>query len=331
MGMILKLVWFAGGCAAVGLILWSGAGPVFDAIAAAGWGVLAVVLLRGVAVSAAGIAWSFLFPAGLRPSAWTCVLIRFLREGANALLPITQIGGEVIGARVLTLRGAPPSLAAASVIVDVLVQAVTQFLFAAIGLAVLASVREEDAIRGTAAIVIAAAVPALGGFYLAQRPVGQRIIKALLRRVVGEREWLSFGAIDALYARLASIYANRKGVMTAACIHSLVWLFGALEVWAMLAFMGYPSGYPEALVVESLMQAIRGAAFAIPGALGAQEGGLVVLCAIFGVPAGAALAMSLIKRVPDLVFGIPSLVGWQVVEGRALLGLAASAEGGRGR
>jgi putative membrane protein len=331
MGMILKLVWFAGGCAVVGLILWSGAGPVFDAIAAAGWGVLAVVVLRGVAVSAAGIAWFCLFPAALRPSAWTCVLIRFLREGSNALLPITQIGGEVIGARVLTLRGAAPSLSAASVIVDVLVQAVTQLLFAAIGLAVLASMREDDAIRGTAAIVIAAAVPALGGFYLAQRPVGQRIVKALLQRVVGEREWLSFGAIDALYTRLASIYANRAGVMTAACIHSFVWLFGALEVWAMLAFMGYPSGYTEALVVESLMQAIRGAAFAVPGALGAQEGGLVVLCAIFGVPADAALAMSLIKRVPDLVFGIPSLVGWQVVEGRALLGLAASADSGQGR
>jgi putative membrane protein len=331
MGMMLKLVWFASGCAAVGLILWSGAGPVFVAIAAAGWGVLAVVVLRGVAVSAAGIGWFFLFPAGLRPSAWACVLIRFLREGANALLPITQIGGEVIGARVLALRGAPASLSAASVIVDVLVQAVTQFLFAALGLAMLATMRDGDAVQGTVAVVIVVAVPALSGFYLTQQPVGQRFVKALLKRVVGEREWLPFGAIDALYSRLASIYSNRTGVITAILIHSSVWLFGALEVWAILAFMGYPSGYPEALVVESLMQAVRGAAFAIPGALGAQEGGLVVICAIFGIPAEAAIAMSLIKRVPDLVFGVPSLIGWQVVEGRALQGLAAGAEGGRGR
>ncbi len=331
MGMILKLSWFASGCAAAGLILWIGAGPVFGAVAAAGWGVLAVVVLRGVAVSAAGVGWFFLFPAGLRPTAWTCVLIRFLREGANALLPITQIGGEVIGARALTLRGAPAPLSAASVIVDVLVQAMTQFLFAAVGLAMLASMRDDDAVRGTVAIVIVVAVPALGGFYLAQRPVGQRTVKALLKRVVGEREWLPFGAIDALYARLAAIYANRRGVIITVFIHSSVWLFGVLEVWAMLAFMGYPCGYPEALVVESLMQAIRGAAFAIPGALGAQEGGLIVLCAIFGVPAEAAIAMSLIKRVPDVVFGIPSLVGWQVLEGRALQGFVAGAEGGRGR
>jgi hypothetical protein len=41
--------------------------------------------------------------------------------------------------------------------------------------------------------------------------------------------------------------------------------------------------------------------------------------------------MSLIKRVPDLVFGVPSLIGWQVLEGRALQGLVAGAEGGQGR
>jgi len=29
--------------------------------------------------------------------------------------------------------------------------------------------------------------------------------------------------------------------------------------------------------------------------------------------------MALIKRVPDLVLGIPSLLAWQVLEGRRLL------------
>jgi uncharacterized membrane protein YbhN (UPF0104 family) len=98
----------------------------------------------------------------------------------------------------------------------------------------------------------------------------------------------------------------------------------------MLFFMGLPANYPEALVIESLTQAIRGAAFAIPGALGAQEGGLVAICAIFGVPADVAIAMSLIKRVPDVVFGVPSLIGWQILEGRALLAVGRVAEAPRG-
>ncbi|MBV8664563.1 MAG: flippase-like domain-containing protein [Hyphomicrobiales bacterium] len=323
-----KLAWALAACAVLGLIVWTGAGPVFGAVAAAGWGVLVVVALRGVALSGAGLGWYFLFPRGWRPSVMTAVLIRFVREGGGALLPTTQIGGEVIGARALILRGAPMSLAAASVIVDVLVQAVTQFLYAILGLAVLASLRSDDSVRGTIAIVVAAAIPALGGFYLVQRPVGQRFVTGALKRLLGDREWLSFGAIEALYGRLAAIYANRRGFAVSMSIHAVVWLIGACEVWAVLSFMGFPASYAEALVIESLMQAIRGAAFAIPGALGAQEGGLIALCAIFGIPADAAIAMSLIKRVPDLVFGVPSLIGWQILEGRALQAVPA-AEGGK--
>ena len=52
-----------------------------------------------------------------------------------------------------------------------------------------------------------------------------------------------------------------------------------------------------------------------PGALGAQESGLIVICAIFGIPPQAALALSLVKRVPDLIIGIPGLIAWQAIEG----------------
>src|SRR4029453_6310063 len=85
-----------------------------------------------------------LFPAGVRPSVWLCVGLRFVREGANALLPLAQIGGDFIGGRCLALRGvrgapAPPRgpRAAPSVIVDVLMQAASQLAFAIIGLILL--------------------------------------------------------------------------------------------------------------------------------------------------------------------------------------------------
>lgn len=310
------MVWVAGVGALVALVLWTGAAPIGRAFEAAGWGVALVCLLRVVAVAAAGLGWFALFPPGLSPARLTCVWIRFLREGANALLPIAQ-AGSVIGARTLALRGTSPALSAASVIVDVLVQAVTQSLFALLGLATLAAMEKGGSVAKTAAIAIVCVIPALSGFYFLQRPAGRRLVTALLTRLAGEREWLSFGAIDALYDRLETLYANRGGLLRAGVIHSGVWLFGALEVWAVLAFMGLPCGYGEALVIESLMQAVRGAAFAIPGALGAQEAGLVGLCAIFGVPAEAALAMSLIKRAPDILIGVPSLLGWQFLEGRS--------------
>jgi putative membrane protein len=331
MSSAVKIGWIAGVAAVTALIFRAGVVPVLHAFETAGWGVLGVVLLRGVAVVGAGLGWFVLFPAGSRPNVFACVCVRFVREGANTLLPMTQVGGDVIGARALTLCGAPALLSAASVIVDVLVQAVTLFLFTLLGLATLAAIGCEAAVGETVALVTAVAIPALLGFYLAQRPVGQRLVKTMMARILGEREWLTFGAIDALFVRLDWIYANRTGVLASVAIHLAVWLFDALEVWVILACMGTPARYPEALVIESLMQAIRAAAFVIPGALGAQEGGLIAVCAIFGVPAQAAIAMSLIKRVPDFVLGAPSLMGWQVLEGRALLARALPVERYQGK
>jgi hypothetical protein len=44
------------------------------------------------------------------------------------------------------------------------------------------------------------------------------------------------------------------------------------------------------------------------------------------LPADVAIAMSLIKRVPDVVFGAPSVLGWQMLEGKALFSGGGVAE-----
>jgi hypothetical protein len=92
-------------------------------------------------------------------------------------------------------------------------------------------------------------------------------------------------------------------------------LVSVCKVWAKLIFIGLPANYSEALVIESLTHASRCAAFAIPGTHDAQEGGVVPICGIFWVPASVAVAMSLIRRVPDVVFGVPSVFGWQLLKG----------------
>ena len=116
-----------------------------------------VVLARIVAVAMAGGGWWLLFPREQRPSVWLCVGLRFVREGANALLPLAQIGGDFIGARCLALRGVRGTLAAASVIVDVLMQAVSQLVFAIIGLILLMAMGGNELIVWPVAVGIALA------------------------------------------------------------------------------------------------------------------------------------------------------------------------------
>ena len=309
-----------GACLTTALVASSGVREVAEAAASVGWGVLLVMLARAFAVAMAGVGWALLFPAPLRPPVRVCMLLRVVREGVNTLLPLTQVGGEFIGARLLTFYRVEGALAAASVIVDLLMQAGTQFLFTALGLAVLIVLGGDQTIVRVAAIGLALAAPGLAGFYVAQRRGGRRLVQMLLTRFAADRRWLAVGgAVDALYDRLQAFYADRRALLGGFLVHLLVWFVGALEVWVALRFMGYPIGYAEALVIESLGQAIRGAAFIVPGALGVQEGGLIALGAMFGVPAEAALALSLIKRAADVSVGAPGLVGWQAMEGRRWL------------
>ncbi len=308
------IAWLIGIAAVIGLVIWSGIDSVGHAVSSVGWGIVAVVMVRVVTVSVAGAGWWLLFPPGRPPQFQTCVLLRFIREAANVLLPMAQVGGDLIGARLLTLRGVAGSLAAASVIVDVLLQAATQFLFACLGLAVLMALGASETVAHTAAVALAVAAFLLAGFYLAQRRAGQRILQWAISRLNGDRKWRVLGTIDAVYQGLTAIYASRARLLTSTIVHLAGWLFGVAEVLFVFAFMGHPIGLGEALVIESLLHAIRGAAFAIPGALGAQEGGLVLLCAIFGIPPEQAIALSLVKRAADLVLGVPGLLGWQMLE-----------------
>jgi putative membrane protein len=312
-------LWILGVLLVVALIAWSDVRSVGEAVASAGWGVALVVLARLAAVAGAGLGWHALFPWSLRPRLSICTLVRFIREAINTLLPFAAVGGELIGARLLTFFGIGGATASASVIVDLMVQAGTQLVFALIGLAVLVALGGDETMIRVVAIGLALAVPLLLGFYLAQRRGGHRLAQAVLSRLAGDRQWRALGAVDTLFERLRSFYAARAALALGTLVHLAIWFIGVLEVWIALAFMGYPVTYAEALVIESLVQAVRSAAFAVPGALGVQEGGLVASCAIFGVPAETALALSLIKRVADLVVGAPGLLVWQALEGRRFL------------
>ncbi len=311
------VVWCAGIAACIALSLWSGVDDVGSALASAGWwGMAGVVLTRAATVSIAGAGWWLLFPVTRPLRLRTAVLLRFIREAINTLLPLTQVGGDIISARLLTFWAVPGALGAASIIVDVLMQAATQFLFAALGIMALIALGTDATVAGAAATSLAVALPLLGGFYLAQRGGGRRILHLVFSRLKGDANWRVLGTVDAVYEKFSAIYAERSGLMASGFVHLTGWLVGLAEVLIVLRCMGLPATIGEALVIESLVQAVRGAAFAVPSALGAQEAGLILLCGLFQIPSDQALALSFIKRAADLVIGIPGLIALQILEGR---------------
>src|SRR5262249_34117006 len=122
----------------------------------------------------------------------------------------------------------------------------------------------------------------------------------------------------ALHEALDVIYRRRRGLWSSFMLHFLCWVLSASEVWVALAFAGQPIPFGSALAIESLVYALRTAAFVVPNAVGIQEGAYVLLGGAFGLSPEMALALSLLKRARDLTIGLPVLAGWQIVEGSRL-------------
>ena len=309
-------VGLAGLSLAIGLVAYFGLPAVAAAVAASGWAIVAVTAYHAVSLFCAAMAWQALLARRWPQPLPLYLFARAVREGANNLLPMAQIGGEVIGARVLALRGAVATQAAASVIADLTVETLAQLLYTALGLGLLALLGLGGGVVGWLIVGLAVATALLAGFLLAQRYGLFRLVETLFDRFAAERGWASLGAMAGLHDAVNAIYRDRRTTLTGGAWHLVAWILGAGENWLAFWFMGIPIGVAEAVALESVVQAARSAAFFVPLGLGVQEGGFVLAGALFGIGPEAALAVALIKRARDLLIGVPAMLAWQAIEGR---------------
>jgi uncharacterized membrane protein YbhN (UPF0104 family) len=91
---------------------------------------------------------------------------------------------------------------------------------------------------------------------------------------------------------------------------------GSLETWLALRWLGHPVPFGAAIALESLTMTVRNFAFLVPAGLGVQEASLIGFGALLGVNGELALALSLAKRMREILFGVPALLSWYWVEGR---------------
>ncbi|CAO4176026.1 Lysylphosphatidylglycerol synthase domain-containing protein [Methylorubrum populi] len=317
-------------------------------------GLVAIVLVRGLIVLLCGLAWARVV-AGLPPSGRALgrgdaspeppvetgafVILRFVREGVNVLLPVASVGGEVVGGRLLTFWGVAGGLAAASLLADMLIQVATQVAFTLLGAGLLWRLPGEAAasLARWTTEAAALAVAAVAAFFALQtlgaaRGLERRLAglgRRLLRSAAPEARTDPASpvgpsvqdALDAVWAR-----GRRGRIAESVALHAAAWALGAAEIWIVLACIGIEVSLTEVLVLESLSQAIKSAAFPVPSGLGVQEGGFMVVGALFGLDAGTAIALSLAKRVPDVVLGLPSMIVWQILEARRVQVLAPPRE-----
>ncbi|WP_244848162.1 flippase-like domain-containing protein [Caballeronia sp. SL2Y3] len=311
----------------IALLGWQGFGSVASTLADAGWGLFAVAAFHFAPLVLDAGAISVLFSRNERDvTLRDALLARWAGESVNSLMPAGQIGGPMLMVRHLSQRGMRARDAAAVITVSTTMQTVAQLLFALVGVVLLTSY----AAGGSSTVVSIAVLAVVGvigamifGFYLAQRRGlfgrAMRFASGIAARFSKKRDWSSLVTrAEAVDTAVHALYRERSKVVASFGLSLFGWIVGTGEVWIVLDLLGHPVGWTEALLLESLGQAIRGAAFAIPGSLGVQEGGYLLLARLVGLPPETALALSLAKRARELLLGVPGIVylhfvekGWQ--------------------
>jgi len=217
------------------------------------------------------------------------------------------------------IPGMPLASAISGSVADLTIEVVTQVAFTLLGLGLLLGSVGASGVSGSIASGLVVAMLAVVGFLGAQwLGLAKFVEKGLMRlgRVLG---WASPAQVDGLHEALIACYRAPSRVALATAWHMISWLLGGIEVCLALHFLGHDVGFAPCLVIESLGQALKTAGFAVPGALGVQEGGYIVVCQLFGLAPDVAIALSLMKRLREVALGVPSLIAWQHLEARRSL------------
>jgi putative membrane protein len=302
-----------------GLLIYQGAGQVGSVVAEAGIGLVWISLYHIVPMVVNAAAWRILFVAGPRPTVPQMTYAVWIRESVNGLLPVARVGGEVVSYRILTRMGFRPVPVAASLIADITLSMVSQFLFTIAGL-VLLLLRIDDAdvvwrVIGGLLVFL----PLVAGMIAVQR-IGIVNLGVQLVGTLFGAHWSDLvGNAVRLDRVLRLVYRRPSRVVRSVAWQLGGWVLGAGEIWLALGFLGHPIDLYDAVLLEAVAQAVSSAAFVVPGAIGIQEGTFLLIGTMLGLDPQMALALAIARRIRDILVFVPGLVAWQVTEAHRLV------------
>lgn len=311
-------VWVANLAFAAALVHFFDLGRIVATALGLGWAFGAVLGLRAVVLLVDAHSWRVLLEAKMRPSVSGATLQRWIGESVSTLLPFAAISGEIARVRIATLLGLAAAPAAGSIVVDAAVALISQIFFLVLGVGLLGAVASSDeALLVPVTIATGALVVASVVLWSALRAGALgRFARMLKGAVDGHRaQWLA-ESLTSIDSQIALITARRAAVIAAIVWRFLGWLLGAAEVALILAFLGQPISFAEALMLDALTGAARTAFWFVPIGLGVQEGTLLLFGAAIGVTQEGMLAVALIKRAREVILSIPGLLAWQWIEAR---------------
>jgi glycosyltransferase 2 family protein len=324
---VLKLFLLVVGLLTLVLIVWHiGPGQIYDAAAQLGPVALLVLLIPSAIMY---VVEAYGWKVTLGPSAkaipfWRVLAIRTAGEVVNMTTPTAYVGGEPLKAYLLKKHHVPMVEGLASVIIAKTTMTIAEVLFILFGIALGVWLLGGNDSSGhtVVAALVSVGLLAFGtaAFVFVQR---QGLFTWILRflRKIG----LKIAYLEAREEKLRSLDRtilefyrhNRPAFYASTGLFFLGWMAEALEVYVIVYFLGGPAMALSAISIGALSVFIKGGTFFIPGSLGAQDGGNVLLLKAFGYSDVTGIAFALLRRFRELVWIGIGLLCLAMLGGRA--------------
>lgn len=239
-------------------------------------------------------------------------VIRTAGELVNATTPTAYLGGEPLKAHLLKQYSIPIVESLASVIVAKTTMTIAQivYILLGIGLGVWMLFPSRSTPADTASILAATLSVTLLLFGTALFILIQR--RGLFTVLFGtlERCRIRVAALETRRERLLALDESIVGFYTRApgsfffstTLFLAGWLVEAMEVYVILLYLGEPIDAMTALSIDALSTLIKGGTWFIPGSVGAQEAGNLMLLRAFGYTDVTGMTFALVRRARELVW-----------------------------
>ncbi len=257
------------------------------------------------------VGWRFCLPPALAVPAAALFRIRWAGESVNNVVPSAYVGGETVKVYLLSRRGVPARTGASAAVVSKTAQSAAQLLL--ILLAALAFLRlagSQPGLRLGMLLVLASGTVILAGLFWMQRRglfASLLTVAAVFRldsRFLARRREKLLEVDQAI----AGFYrGHRSRFFASTAFYFGGWMLDTVEIYLVSHLLGMPIAWTQALAVEAFTGVAKALGMWVPGSLGIQESGIVMLGRLAGLPDTLSLAYALLRRAREIVF---AAVGW---------------------
>lgn len=296
---------FVFGAVLLGYMLYRfGSARVWLDLKSIGWRLLPIIALELMINGFNALGWWHTFPRQTRGGTLKeMFLVRLAGSALNQTLPAASLGGEPV--RVLLLKHRfPMSVTAAAVLSTKAAESLARALFVVCGM-FLASGLIRPGYLPMRSLVIGFILTALGvaAFMTVQLGGFSGSLTSLVARlrVLGRSGKRIELGLKLAGEHLRELYGSRPLDFAAAVALSLAGLcLGVIQVWLMMGWLGLRRDWLSSLAVEAFSVLVNFILFAVPGSLGVQEGGKLLIFAALGLPVSTGLSIGVAFRLNSL-------------------------------